>query len=79
MSEDYESAKSFAQRVLSIDINCAQGYYYLALVRKQENDYEEAVECMKRAITYDVNNSEYYSEMADIYKQNSFCLREGGR
>ena len=49
-------------------MNYAQGYYYLALVRKTEKDYDEAIECMKRAITYDLNNAEFYSEMSEIYK-----------
>lgn len=65
----YEQAKSFAQKALAIDINCSQGYYYLALVRMQEEDYEEAIECMKRAIIYDVTNAEYYAKMAEIYKR----------
>ncbi|MBQ8168301.1 tetratricopeptide repeat protein, partial [bacterium] len=45
-----------------------EGYYYLALVRFNEEDFEEAVECMKRAITYDVTNPLYYAEMSKIYK-----------
>ena len=63
-----QTAKSFAQSAISTDINCAEGYYYLAQVRAEEKDYEEAVECMKRAITYDVTNAEYYAKMAEIYK-----------
>ena len=64
----YEEAKQFAQNALSLDINCSQGYYYLALVRKFENDLEEAIECMKRAIMHDLSNPKYYAEMADLYK-----------
>ena len=68
LTENYEKTKEYAQEALSIDINCAAGYYYLSLVRKQEKDYEEAIECMKRAILYDITNAKYYAEMAEIYK-----------
>lgn len=66
---DFDKTKAFAQEALSLDINCAEGYYYLALVRVEEKDYEEAIECMKRAITFDVTNAAYYAKMAEIYKQ----------
>ena len=66
---DYAAAKEYAQRSISIDINFAPGYYYLALVRKAEKDYDEAIECMKRAVMYDLNNAEYYAEMSKIYQQ----------
>ena len=60
--------KEYAQNAISLDINYADGYYYLALVRFEEKDFDEAVECMKRAIIYDVNNDEYYAQMSKIYK-----------
>lgn len=63
-----ELAKKYAQDAISLDINCSEGYYYLALVRVSQKDYEEAIECMKRAITYDINNAKYYAEMSNIYK-----------
>ena len=66
--QDYEKAKDFAQQAISLDMNFAAGYYYLALVRFTEKDYEEAIECMKRAIIHDVNNAEYYAQMSNIYK-----------
>lgn len=65
----YEDTKFFAQKALALDINCAQGYFYLALVRMREEDFDEAIECMKRAIIYDVTNPEYYAQMAEIYKR----------
>ena len=65
---DMAAAKEYAQDALALDINCSEGYYYLALVRVYEEDYDEAVECMKRAITYDINNAKYYAEMSRIYK-----------
>ena len=68
-ANDYDTAKDFASKALSIDINCAQGYYYLALVRMQEQDFDEAIECMKRAIIHDLENADYYAQMAMIYKQ----------
>lgn len=68
---DFDKTKEFAQDAISLDINCAEGYYYLAMVRKQEKDYEEAIECMKRAITYDLSNAKYYAEMSTIYKLNN--------
>ena len=49
-------------------MNCSDGYYYLALVRFNEQDYDEAIECMKRAITYNPVNPEYYAQMSNIYK-----------
>jgi tetratricopeptide (TPR) repeat protein len=61
-------AKDYAQEAIALDINCAQGYYYLAIVREKQNDIEEAIECMKRAILYDLNNASYYKKMSDIYK-----------
>ena len=61
-------AKDYAQEALSLDINCSDGYYYLALVRERENDIDEAIECMKRAILYDLNNSEYYKKMCEFYQ-----------
>ena len=67
--QDYEQAKEFAQNAIVLDMNFSEGYYYLALVRKQEKDYDEAVECMKRAIMYDACNAEYYAEMGRIYKE----------
>lgn len=66
-SEDLELAQKYAQEALAVDINFAQGYYYLALVRKKRFDTEEAIECLKRAIMYDLNNPEYYAEMARVY------------
>ena len=71
LSGDYEKAKEYSQKALSLDINCSAGYYYLALVRNQEKDFEEAVECMKRAIFYDINNPEYYAAMSRLYKENN--------
>ena len=64
---NYDLVQIYAQQAISIDINFAVGYYYLALVRKNQNDFEEAVECLKRAIMYDLTNPEYYAEMARIY------------
>ena len=66
--EDYDNAKSYAQEAISLDMNFAEGYYYLALVRFKEKDFEEAIECMKRAIMYDVSNASYYAKMSEIYK-----------
>lgn len=65
---DFETAKQYAQEAISLDINCSEGYYYLALVREKLDDLEEAVECMKRAILYDLNNPKYYATMSDFYK-----------
>lgn len=65
---DMQLAKQYAQDAIALDINCSEGYYYLALVRVAEQDYDEAVECMKRAIMYDINNAKYYAEMSKIYK-----------
>lgn len=65
---DTELAKEYAQDAVSLDINCSEGYYYLAKVRISQKDYDEAVECMKRAIMYDINNAKYYAEMSRIYK-----------
>ena len=63
-----EHTKLFAQEAISLDMNYAQGYYYLSLVRFAEKDYDEAIECMKRAIMFDVNNAAYYAKMSEIYK-----------
>ena len=68
LKEDYELAKGYAQEAISLDINCSEGYYYLALVREKSDDLEEAIECMKRAILYDLNNPKYYTEMSKFYK-----------
>lgn len=65
---DYELSKDYAQEVLSLDISCPEGYYYIALAREQDGDIDEAVECMKRAILYDLNNSEYYRKMCELYQ-----------
>lgn len=66
--QDYELAKYFAQEAISLDMNCAAGYYYLALVRFSTADCDEAIECMKRAIMHDLNNPLYYAKMSEIYK-----------
>ena len=66
---DLAGAKEYAQNAISLDINCASGYYYLSLVRALEGDYEEAIECMKRAIFHDINNPEYYASMSRLYKE----------
>ena len=68
LMEDNNLTKSFAQDAISLDINCSEGYYYLALARERENDIDETVECLKRAILYDLNNPEYYKKMSEIYK-----------
>lgn len=68
LKEDYELAKGYAQEAIALDINCSEGYYYLALVREKSDDLEEAIECMKRAILYDLNNPKYYTEMSKFYK-----------
>lgn len=69
LCNNYELAKEFAQKALILDINCSEGYFYLAKVRMEEKDYEEAIECMKRAITFDVNNAKYYAQMAEFYNK----------
>jgi tetratricopeptide (TPR) repeat protein len=68
LKEDYELAKGYAQDAISLDINCAEGYYFLALVREKTDDIEEAIECMKRAILHDLNNPKYYTKMSEFYK-----------
>ncbi|MDE6138938.1 MAG: tetratricopeptide repeat protein, partial [Candidatus Gastranaerophilales bacterium] len=68
LKEDYQLAKSYAQEAISLDINCSEGYYYLALVREKSDDLDEAIECMKRAILYDLNNPKYYTKMSEFYK-----------
>ena len=68
--KDLDKAKEYAQDAISLDMNCAAGYYYLALVRFDEADCDEAVECMKRAIMHDLNNPAYYAKMSEIYKVN---------
>lgn len=67
LKEDYELSKNYAQETISLDINCSQGYYYLALVREKTEDIEEAIECMKRAILHDLTNAKYYTKMAEFY------------
>ena len=49
---DYDISKAYAQEAISLDINCSEGYYYLALVREKTNDLEEAIECMKAGFSY---------------------------
>lgn len=66
--KDLELAKEYAQEAIALDMNCAEGYYYLALVRFDSADCDEAVECMKRAIMHDLNNPAYYAKMSEIYK-----------
>ena len=68
LKDDLELAKGYAQEAISLDINCSEGYYYLALVREKDEDLDEAIECMKRAILYDLNNSKYYIKMSEFYK-----------
>src|SRR5574344_1539335 len=66
---DFELAKDYAKEAISLDINCSEGYYYLAVVNNKTNDSDEAIECMKRAILYDLNNPKYYAKMSDFYKE----------
>ena len=68
---DLEKAKTMAQNAIALDINCSDGYYYLALVRSAGHDFDEAVECMKRAILYDVDNPVYYAAMSRLYSEKS--------
>ena len=68
---DIDLTKEYAQDAIALDINCSEGYYYLAMVRVSQKDYDEAVECMKRAIMYDITNAKYYAEMSKIYKLKS--------
>ena len=68
-ADDFELAQKYAQEALSVEIDFAQAYYYLALVRKNKFDTEEAIECLKRAIMYDLTNPEYYAEMARVYME----------
>ena len=69
LNEDYDLAKGYAQDAISLDINCSEGYYYLAIVREKTDDIEEAIECMKRAILHDLNNPKYYTKMSEFYKE----------
>lgn len=69
-SGDLELTQKYAQEALTVDINFAKAYYYLALVRKKKFDTEEAIECLKRAIMYDLTNPEYYAEMARVYLED---------
>ncbi len=66
---DMQNTKKYAQEAISLDMNCSDGYYYLAMVRFNEKDYDEAIECMKRAIIYNAANPEYYAQMSKIYKE----------
>lgn len=68
LKDDLELAKNYAQDAISLDINCAQGYYYLALVRQKTDDIDEAIECMKRAILHDLNNPKFYQKMSEFYQ-----------
>lgn len=68
LKDDLELAKGYAQDAISLDINCAQGYYYLALVRQKTDDIDEAIECMKRAILHDLNNPKFYQKMSEFYQ-----------
>ena len=68
LNSNPDLTKSYAQEAISLDMNCSEGYYYLALVRFDEEDFEEAIECMKRAITYDAANPKYYAAMSRIYR-----------
>jgi tetratricopeptide (TPR) repeat protein len=63
-----DKAKSYAQSAISLDMNYAPGYYYLALVRELEKDYDEALECMQRAMTNDAANAKYYAKTAEIFQ-----------
>lgn len=69
-AEDLELTHKFAQEALSVDINFAEAYFYLALVRKKRFDNEEAIECLKRAIMFDLTNPKYYAEMAKVYLED---------
>lgn len=71
LSGNLQNAKEYAQEAISLDMNCSDGYYYLALVRFEEKDYDEAIECMKRAIIYNPANPEYYAQMSKIYKEKN--------
>lgn len=64
---DLDLTQKFAQEAISVDINFAQGYYYLGLVRFERLDFDEALECLKRAIMYDLTNPKYYAQMAKVY------------
>lgn len=69
-SDNLDLAKKYAQDALSVEINFAPAYYYLALISKKHFDIEEAIECLKRAIMHDLTNPEYYAEMARTYMED---------
>ena len=61
--------KDSAQKIIELDSNNAQGYFYNALALFEQGDVNFAIESMKKAISLDVNNAMYYVQMSEFYQK----------
>lgn len=57
-----------AQKLIELDTNRYEGYYYNALALFESDDFTFAVESLKKAISLDVNNASLYVLMSEFYQ-----------
>ncbi len=57
-----------AQKLIELDLNRYEGYYYNALALFMSDDISFAIESMKKAISLNVNNANLYVLMSEFYQ-----------
>ena len=66
--KEYDEVYEIAQKIIELDSNCADGYYYNALALFEQRDIDFAIESLKKAISLDVNNADLYVKMGEFYQ-----------
>lgn len=66
--EDCMNLFNTAQRLINLDLNRYEGYYYNALALFMSEDITFAIESLKKAIMLNVNDSKLYVLMSEFYQ-----------
>ena len=66
--EDCMNLFNTAQKLIDLDLNRYEGYYYNALALFMSEDITFAIESLKKAIMLNVNDSKLYVLMSEFYQ-----------
>lgn len=66
--KDFDNLFETAQKMIEMDLNRYEGYYYNALSLFAKQDVNFAIESLKKAIMLDVENANLYVKMCEFYQ-----------
>jgi tetratricopeptide (TPR) repeat protein len=70
IQEDFDALYEDAQKIIDLDENSPEGYYYNSVALFKQGDVNFAIETLKKSISLDVNNAALYSKMSEFYQDN---------